>query len=262
MKIKLQLLLLAFFAISINSCKKSNNTNGPVTPTVKPKYLTRVIDVGTHPGGGTNTSFIDYTYDDKKRLTGIKISDQAGFNNSLSTYTYNSDDGNLYSIETSSNGIEFGNNVFTFEGGKVKSAISTSYRDNAVFNEIKWDFVYNAKGQVSETHHEVYYETYEYDSNNNLSKVSYFGSTNYASVYQYDDKKNKFINSPFNCQSLDPAGDRYSPNNVVKISSLGLNDNYEYLTTYVYDSDGYPTGGSSGTADNGDKFTYVYSTLE
>ncbi len=254
MKLKYQITFLASLCIVV-ACKKGNdgNNGGTVQPTAKLKYLTQITSVETSPGIGTQTVFTNYTYDDNKRLKSVKTG------SNIINYAY--DNGQLFSIERLSNGVKTSYSEFMYEGSKVKSALVTTYRNGAVFDNVTYSYIYNGD-MVTEVHYGSYYQLYTYDGNNNLAKISYHVGNDYEVTYNYDDKKNKFINSSVKyITTLDPASDRFSPNNQIKSVST-LPGAPVINTTYVYDSEGYPTGGTSGTADNGSKFTYTYSTLE
>jgi uncharacterized lipoprotein YehR (DUF1307 family) len=249
------------FAIFLSSCKKSSTGNSTETPTTKPKYLTQIISVETGPaflGSHVTTSNIYYTYDSKKRLSTVKNSD-----NSLITYVYK-DDGNLFSTtRTNANGTMQGYNEFTYEGGKLTSYTSKGYRNNAVTSETTYTYVYNGD-RATELHFDVYYQLFTYDSNGNLTKIFNHGQPDYSIVYSYDNKKNKFINSPFK-YPVPGDNERLSPNNRTTSTTEGLSQNILTTNTYVYDSDGYPIAGTQNTDyvnSSSYKYTYIYSTLE
>lgn len=261
MKLYRYILLLAVFAVCLNSCKKSSKPVTP-TPTAKKKYLVRVIALDTGYIG-TNVpvtlSNIYYTYDSQKRL-----STEKGFDKSLTTYAYK-DNGDLYSASlTNPDGTMGGYTEYTYDGGKLQSYKYTSYYNNAINKETTYTYVYDGN-RVSEIHFDIYYVKFTYDSNGNITReFNYLGSDNFTSVFTYDDKKNRFINSPLKYPTLTEII-RPCPNNQVTVTTEGLQNNILTTTKYTYDSDGYPTAGltSSDAANTGSqKFTYIYSTLD
>ena len=265
MKPQHHLFLLMAFTICVQSCKKSSKNSGPST--AKVKYLTQAITVTTSSNGSINNSITTYTYDDKKRLSTTKQAVQGSNGQiNISTYTYNGDQ--LYSIHVTYNGIVSSDKVFAYNNdGTLKTVILTTYRNGLVFNTVEYGYVYK-DGKVSERHHEMFYELFTYDSNNNLIKSEGHGQFNIVVTYTYDDKKSLFTGLATKMElggiDIDPAGDRYNTNNILTVTTTV--DSGTPIDSgspnYVYDSDGYPTGSSSGDATNGGKTSYTYSTLD
>jgi len=262
MKTYRYLLLLMAIAVCLNSCKKSSTTGGGLKPpTTKLKYLVQATVVTTGPailGSPVTTSFTYYTYDSKKRLNTVKNG------NDLTTYAYQ-DDGNIYSI-TDVNTVDKyrTSEIFSYDGGKLKSYTSQEYSNDVLKNETTYTYVYNGD-KVSELHFDIYYLLYTYDSNGNLTKIfNHSGDINYSLVYTYDNKKSAFINVPVKFP-MHGDNSRFSPNNQITSTTEGLNVNVLSTTTYNYDSDGYPIAGTTSNdyaSSSSSKFTYTYSTLE
>lgn len=210
MKVK-SIVIFAALALSLIACSKKKDESGAPSVVTPKKYLTRITTVTTGPlAGGSvqTTSITDYSYDSKKRLILAKTGATA-----TTTYAYY-DDGNLYTV-TNVNGDAANRSVyeFTYAEGKLKSYRLKAYRDNAVNIDRLYDYVYNGD-KVSEIHFDIYYVLFTYDSNGNITKIFNHGDPDYSYVYQYDDKKNKFINSVLKYPTVgDIAGDRSNPNN-------------------------------------------------
>ncbi|MES2808224.1 MAG: hypothetical protein V4619_06345 [Bacteroidota bacterium] len=258
MKTKLFIASVAAFCLIFSACSKKADT--APTPATKKKYLTKVIRVETSsPSSGSVVSnhIIDYTYDSNKRLSSSK----SGTN--ISTYAYY-DNGDLYTITNGSgaNRIVY---EFTYAEGKLKSYTLKSYQNNILVSSKLYEYVYDGD-KVSEIHFEVYYVKYTYDSNGNVTRIFNYGSPQFTTVYEYDNKKNKIVDSRFKYPTVgDIAGDGYNPNNRTVRTTEGLNQNVKSTTIYTYDSDGYPTAGTESAdyaASSTYKFTFVYSTLD
>ncbi|MDB5159004.1 MAG: hypothetical protein JWR50_3711 [Mucilaginibacter sp.] len=254
------ILPLMVFAFFLNSCKKSSKPTGTGTPATKPKYLVQVTQVSTGPaalGSPVSTSFTYYTYDSKKRLSTVKSG------NNLTNYVYQ-DDGNLYSTDNVNNVDNYRiYYVFTYDGGKLTSYTLQRYSGTKITAETTYTYVYNG-GRATELHFDIYYQLFTYDSNGNITKISYHGDTEFSTVYTYDNKKNAFINAPFKYPLFGDIS-RLSPNNQITNTTEGLSTNILTTTNYNYDSDGYPIAGTSSSDyanSSSSKFTYIYGTLE
>jgi hypothetical protein len=263
MKAKYYFNLFIAFVLLTTACSKKDTTNPNPVPETKKKYLTRVTTVTTGPaaqGSIQTTSTTDYSYDSKKRLILAKTGATA-----TTTYAYY-DDGNLYTV-TNSTGNTANRIVyeFTYEGGKLKSYTLKVYQNNAITTNRLYDYVYNGD-KVSEIHFDIYYVLYTYDSKGNITKIFNHGDPDYSYIYEYDDKKSKFINSSFKYPTVgDIAGDRFNPNNRTFRTTEGLNQNIKSTFVYTYDEDGYPTGANESadyTASSTYKYTYTYNTLD
>ncbi|MGF7078286.1 hypothetical protein [Mucilaginibacter sp. UYCu711] len=238
MKRKNILTLLVMLIVLLTSCKKSESAGD--TPAKKLKYLTQVISV---QNGNTATS--DYTYDDKKRLSMIT----AG--TAVTTYTYNAD--KLFSVERvdQPNGFREVREL-AYKDGEISSIRATIYRNNVLNSDITYNFLV-VGGRITESHYEIYVDTYTYDSRGNVTKV-YFNKTNFSNEYSYDDKPGRFTNG-IPKYGINSDIEFLSPNNQVTRTNV--------VTTYIYGSDGYPTGATAvsgaGTSAVTTKYTYVYT---
>lgn len=226
--------------VLLTACKKSKNTGD--VPAKKLKYLTQVISVQNG-----NTSFSDYTYDDKKRLTKVT----AG--TSVTTYSYNGD--KLFSVERVDQSIGFRETrECTYQNGEISSLRAIIYRNNALNSDITYNFLV-VGGRITESHYDIYVDTYSYDSRGNVTKV-YFNKSNLSNEYSYDDKPSRFTNG-MPKYGINADVEFLSPNNQV--------GRFNVTTTYTYDSDGYPTGATAvsgtGTSAVTTKYTYVYTEL-
>ena len=226
--------------VLLASCKKSNNnTENP--PVKKLKYLTRSTIVQ-----GATTRFIDYTYDDKNRVSTAKIG------TTTTTYTYNGN--NLFSIEAVDQSAGYRKTTeHTYNNdGSVSSTHDLVYRNNVLSSDIVYNYLI-VNGRITEIHFEIYVSKRTYDDKGNLIN-SYSGSGNYNTVGTYDDKPNIYTNGFPN-----PNGLYFSPNNLVT-SSDDFKNNLSY--TYTYDTDGYPTGAvESAPSAVTTKYAYTYTEM-
>jgi hypothetical protein len=231
-----QLTLLIVLVVLLNACKKTG-ADKPAT-SKKLKYLTQIISTD-----GTTTYFTNYTYDDKKRLSTIK-SDGATI-----TYTYNGDD--VISIEKSYPPDRKELYELTYADGKLQTMSVKGYEDNSYVGETSYGFVYNGD-KLTEIHQDGHVDYYTYD--NNVVKQQGEG---FAITYSYDNKKSKFANLPPALKNIAfqiRQPDYFSSNNLIS-TDRGVNGISS--VTYVYDSDGYPTG----TVDGDSRSTYVYTEM-
>lgn len=216
------------------SCKKSDK-NSDTPQSKKLKYLTQVTIVQ-----GTTTSFTNYTYDDKNRLSTMKSGDNT------TTYTYNGN--NLVSIEVANSSDSFRDvTAFTYANdGTISSAHETIYRNNALSSDIVYNYLV-VNGWITERHHEnIYVDKYTHDDKGNVT--TFFSAvSNHTTTYTYDDKPNKCTNGFPN-----PNGYSFSPNNTISDGTVTY--------TYTYDTDGYPTGATlSGPPGAAAKYSYTYT---
>ncbi|WP_299359062.1 hypothetical protein [Mucilaginibacter sp.] len=126
------------------------------------------------------------------------------------------------------------------------------YKNNSFVNGTAYGFVNNGD-KLTEIHQDIHVTYFYYD--NNVVKQQGEG---YAITYSYDNKKSKFANLPPALKSIAfqiHQPEYFSQNNLIS-TDRGVNGITN--TTYSYDSDGYPTG---GTGDGNLKFTYVYTEL-
>lgn len=238
MKIKSTLTLLAISVIALlASCKKSDKTSGD-TPSKKLKYLTRSTIVD-----GSTTSFIDYTYDTKNRLSTIKNG------TATSTYTYNGN--NLVSVEKVDSSPVFRETIdFTYNSdGTISSAHDVIYRNGTLSSDIVFNYLV-VNGRVTEIHHEgIYVDKYTYDDRGNVTNI-YLAKSSYNNVFTFDDKPSPYTNG-FPKYIINSDIQYVSPNNVLS------NPPAPYAHTYTYGADGYPTGATVGST----KYSYTYTEM-
>jgi hypothetical protein len=240
MKRKNTLMLLVALIALLMSCKKSASISD--NPVKKLKYLTQVTSVQN----GT-TSSTNFTYDDKKRI----ITTTTG--TAVTTYNYNAD--KLFSVETVNQPTGFREvRELSYQGNDLSSMRATIYRNNVLSSDITYNFLV-VGGRVTESHYEIYVDTYTYDSRGNVTKV-YFNKSNFSNEYTYDDKASRYTNG-FPKYGINSEVEFLGPNNQITRTNVA--------TTYTYDSDGYPVSAvavtSAGPTPTTATFTYKYSEL-
>lgn len=248
MKIKTSFLLLAALFVLLISCKKSNNTTND-TPAKKLKYLSQVISVQ-----GTTTTIIDYTYDNKKRLNTMKV------NGSVTTYFYT--ENNLTSVESVTESTGYRQvTEFAYAGDILSSVAVRTYRNNVLSTQITYNYLL-VGGKVTEIHHDIYVDSYTYDSNGNITKV-YYSQFDTALNFTFDSKPSRYTNG-FPKYVINADIDFVSPNNVATKSTGDGVQSGVGTYTYNYDAGGYPTGAvyvnPTVTYSNA-KYTYLYTEL-
>jgi hypothetical protein len=234
------LVLLVTLIVLLTSCKKVQKAED--TPVTKLKYLSQVTTVQS-----SGSSTINYTYDDKKRLSMVT----AG--TAVTTYTYNVNV--LFSVERtdSSNGFREVREL-TYKDGDIIALRARIYRNNVLNSDVTYNFLVIG-GRITENHYDIYVDTYAYDSRGNVTKV-YFNNTNFTLEFSYDAKPSRYTNG-FPKYGINSEIEFLSPNNQVSRANVA--------TTYTYDADGYPvsavavtgTGASATTAT----ITYKYTEL-
>lgn len=242
MKAKSIFALLTVLTISLASCKKGddNNNNGGETPVKKLKYLSQLKTTGTD----NLTTTATFTYDDKKRISTIK------YPTSTVTYAYNGNQ--LFSVENDQPSTAFRDVVeFTYAtDGTIASARKRTYRNTAPPVDVTYNFYYTA-GKITQIKHEIYMDTYTYDSRGNCTKV-FFDQYNFGNDYTYDDKPNSTTNG-FPKYVLTSEVSNAATNNQTNRTGN--------TTTYTYDADGYPANATSVTPSGTVKYAYIYTEM-
>jgi major membrane immunogen (membrane-anchored lipoprotein) len=257
MKKQLTLLIVAASLLLV-TCKKKSGSD---EPEVKPvKLLSRIIEVSGFPT--PTTMFTIYTYDDKKRISTIKI----GGTTTL-TYSYHGDD--LFSIETKVDDKKYVAEV-TYENGRPVSVAYKFYEGGDLKTQRKKGFIYTGD-MITESHVNesgtVMQKIFNRYSGGNV--VGYDSQTGdlITQDLTYGTKKSIYYNSRLKYNISIEGFDRFSANDL--LSSVRKYDNGEELhqkNTYTYDDDGFPvtllteytlkSGPSGGTF----RYTYEYKT--
>ncbi|NRF37118.1 hypothetical protein [Pedobacter foliorum] len=249
-------LLIVTASLLLVTCKKKSGSD---EPEVKPvKLLSRIIEVGGFPT--PTTMFTIYTYDDKKRISTIKIGGTTTI-----TYSYHGDE--LFSIETK---FEDNKNVVevTYENGRPASVAYKNYTNGVLKNQRKKGFLYTGdkitEAHVNESGTVMAKIFYRYSGDNVVAEDSESDFVLKKDL-TYGTKKSIYYNSRLKYNISIEGFDRFSANEL--LSSLMKYDNGAELrqkNTFTYDDDGFPitllkeytfeTGMSAGTF----RYTYEY----
>ncbi len=241
---KKQLFVLFVAALSaLGSCKEDDN-NDPDPNPGKGKVLSKVTRTDKTPGGDS-TSISNLTFDNSNRLTSMKINNNAEVTN----FTYDAS-GNLNKMEhiegndktifqiTYQNNVPKTGSFITYENNVGQDTLNLIYTvSNGVVTQIlqKAGIVEYAKSTI----------TY---ADNNVSKVKteLTGLPDMTTTlfYTYGSKKNPFASPAFK-YIIDPYGlsVMFNAKNEItghKYDGPGTILDFETITTYTYDSNGYP----------------------
>jgi hypothetical protein len=236
------------------SCSDSENAS----PTEQILFLPKTIKT-TFPDFPQDNSTLILTYDGNKILNVVDETTKTKFiyNGNLITKqeTYNLE---TQGIETIKKRI-----VYEYENGKLKSKITTSNFDNSHPNGDyirKEVYTYKSDGIISYSQLDVSVqtniETKRGDVNltyksGNLIKMEEINIdpniTKTVFVFEYDNKNNPLKN----ILGFNLILNEYSINNVIKETLNGRFGSSEavYNSTYIYNTNGYPTKTTSFTSD-------------
>lgn len=257
MKKLLYLFTASLFVLS--SCSSDNDDLSPTLPIEEISILPKTISY-IYPSDffGTNSKST-ITYSGNKILS---IVDE----NSKTTYTY---DGGLitkqeqFSINAQGKEVKAKEVVYLYENGKLKTRIYKTRisedRPNGYIT--KTIYTHNQDGTIS-------YIVYDVDSITQVEKKQGTGKLIYKDgnliksetnnisisfgngirVYEYDTKKNPLKNILGFSLLLDEVDD-CGKNNVIKITRTSdeFSSPSVYITTYIYDDNGYPNRHTSFT---------------
>jgi len=257
MKKQLTLLIVAA-SLLLATCKKKSGSD---EPEVKPvKLLSRIIEVGGFPT--PTTTFRIYTYDEKKRISTIKIGGTTTI-----TYSYHGDE--LFSVETKFDDKKYVAEV-TYENGRPVSVVYKLYEGGDLKTQTKKGFLYTGD-KITEAHLNesgtVMQKTFYRYSGDNVVGIDTESDFVLKQDLTYGTKKSIYYNSRLKYNISIEGFDRFSANDL--LSSLRKYDNGAELrekNTYTYDDDGFPvtllkeytneSGMSAGTY----RYTYEYKT--
>jgi hypothetical protein len=265
-----RLILMAFAALTLFSCSKSNNGSTPEPEMAQPTVLLKRI---TETTGGTSSVSMELTYNGKQLAKASYGKNTNGTFAIDHNFTYNTS-GQLNGMSVTSTIPQptYKKADITVVGSDVTNVSFTRY-DNTLTNVF---FTYNggklATQQIS-TGSASNGSTYTYDANGRNTRQQYING-NINSTYEYtsfDDKKNVLSALPYwsyfkaysyNMNGLDNG---YGANNSLlgKLTSTGgtypTNETYTY--SYTYNSFGYPA--TMTMKDNtGYTTSYAYDYIE
>ncbi|WP_295799876.1 hypothetical protein [Mucilaginibacter sp.] len=214
--------VLFFSAILLLGCSKSSSTK-PVNS--NKVYLLKSSTSVTANGLLTVTN--QYSYDEKNRVTELKVSVGNRYK-----YTYD-DNNNLATVVTyNENDILQTSDKYVYTGNVI--TVNSSTPDPGITNT--YSFTLSSQKQVVSSSLEGS-QQFTYDAIGNLAGYAQCCVLKQSDTYQYDDKKHPLsMIGARNFSLMFLMGTPVSfINNVTKDVGLGA------ITTYVYNSDGFPT---------------------
>jgi YD repeat-containing protein len=246
--------------ITLASCKKDRDDNdggdGNNPPPANAKLLKKLTEVDD----GVTTVY-NLTYDNNKRLTSVKTSD----NSDITNINYDGS-GNVVRIESIQEDVR---NLyeFTYTNNKPVSGTFKSWERNGTDPEVLTQddiLTYTVENnrvtkmvmEMTIQEQEIPF-VYEYDNNGNVTKIQTENSGAYVATFSYGNKKSPFPKM-FN-YVLDQAGYslRFFAKNEMKAISFdfpGTQLDNAITVQYTYDAEGYPLTSTDGTTQN----TYEY----
>ncbi|HEX7366344.1 MAG TPA: hypothetical protein VF273_04565 [Pelobium sp.] len=225
---KKQFIALALAGLAFTACKKDSTTN---TDT---QLIKKIAEIE-----GGDTTYTNFSYDSNKKLVLVKTED------SELKLTYTGD--NITTLENK-DGEDKTKLEVTYEGGKPKSAVYTTYENNQLKETYKLSYTLDASNRVTEiivkdnaNANIVSKQVLTYTGANITKMQSYVG-TNLLSTQEltYGTKKNPLAGIKINYVVDVFLADAVSANEVVKQKYTIGNTANETTNTYTYDGKGYP----------------------
>ncbi|WDF64383.1 hypothetical protein [Flavobacterium sp. KACC 22763] len=253
------LCLFGALALVLTSCS-SDDSSESADAVLLPKKITETEVIEGKSGSITYT----FSYDGNK-LKEISLSDA-----SRSVYTYTGD--LITKVELYYSGILQSTDVYTYEGGKLVSKITTDESNKSV--QSKWTLVYNANGTVNVNESEIINkQEIKYDTttlytfaNGNIISSEFIDGAKEKITSTFDDKKSPYVNitGAKLLLDLDRYFDFYSANNTVKNVTVtydskgAVTKTATVETTNKYNSSNYVTEAFDGDAKNSYKLEIAY----
>ncbi len=246
--------------ITLASCKKDRDNDNDGGDNNPPGNNTKLLKKVTETEDGVTTVF-NLTYDNNKRLTSVKTSD----NSDITNISYDGN-GNVVRIESiqvdTRNLYEFTYNNNVPVSGRFKSWDRNGTepeeltQDDILTYTVENKRVTKMIMQMTIQEQDIPF-VYEYDNNGNVTKIQTEGSTAYVATFSYGNKKSMYPRV-FN-YVMDQAGYslRFFAKNELKSISFdfpGTELDDAITIQYTYDADGYPLTSTDGTSQN----TYEY----
>jgi len=235
------ILLCGVIPFLLPSCSDDDDDKEGGSPEV-------IKQITKYDASSLDEGILVFNYDSKNRLSDYVLT--KGNYPDTEVFKYDND-GKLIrlSFNHSTDGDKEDYIAFSYNGDTVNATEHIKYEGE---DEQTYTYIYtlNDKGVVTKKIRESgYYYLYTYDGNNNLTKAQYYDENNElirTTTWEYDDKKSLLsdLSLPlwffvaYNTDFSQFAG----KNNAVKKTHAYSDDEVEeYLYSYTYDADGYPT---------------------
>lgn len=266
-------ILLAFAALTLFSCSKSNNGSTPEPETTQPTYLLKRV---TETSGGTSTVNVEFTYNGKqvtkagyfKKANGsfeyehafnydaqgklINVTE----NRAQSKPTYTKADVNYFSNAISSIVLSYSAGVtqtrtLTFGNDRLVASFITNSNQNST-SDLK--YTYNGAGNITKIEN---------------TGTSSFGQSKITDEFSsFDDKKNVLSALPVAIfyqavESVSGLEFFYGNNNpTTHKNTYTAGQVFNYTFSYTYNSGGYPTSMTVKQVGTSDQTVYTYEYVE
>jgi len=235
------ILLCGVIPFLLSSCSDDDDNNGGGSSEV-------VKQIIKYDESSMDDGITTFNYDSKNRLSNYVIT--KGNYSDTEVFKYDNN-GKLIklSFNQSAGGDEEDYIAFSYNGNTVIATEHYKY-ENQVEETYTYTYTLNNKGLVTKKLRESgYYYLYTYDSNNNLNKSQYYDENDElirTTTWEYDNKNSLLSDLGLPAWFFVAYNNDFSQyagkNNAVKKTNKYSDDEVEeYLYSYTYDTDGYPT---------------------